>query len=145
MPTTLSIRELGAHDLPAAFAVIRQLRGHLDLPQFQLRVEKQARAGYSLLGAFDSPGGALLGVLGMRPVTTLARGDHLHIDDLVVTEQNRLIGIGKALLQYAERWAAEHALHAVFLDSRHEVVSFYAALGYEPHTAVLMRKRIDVA
>ena len=139
MPT---IRELLADDLPAAFIVVRQLREHLDLEQFQQRVERQKKLGYVLYGAFDVDGG-LRGVMGMRPVTTLARGDHLHVDDLVVDPAARGAGLGKALLQFAERWAARHALRAVFLDSRQEVVTFYSALGYSAHTATLMRKHLD--
>lgn len=42
------------------------------------------------------------------------------------------------------RWqqAAERAdgCRSVFLDSRPEVIGFYAAAGYAPHTAVLVRK-----
>lgn len=52
-------------------------------------------------------------------------------------------GIGTALLEFAELWATKNALQAVFLDSRQEVVTFYSALGYEPHTATLMKKRIS--
>lgn len=144
MPALLTIRELHAEDLPTAFSVVRQLRQHLDLAQFESRVARQATNGYTLYGAFDVVG-SLLGVLGMRPVTTLARGDHLHVDDLIVAEHNRHRGVGRALLKYAERWAENNSLNAVFLDSRQEVVSFYTALGYAPHTATLMRKRIDVA
>jgi GNAT superfamily N-acetyltransferase len=139
-----TVRELEERDLPAAFLVMRELRGHLALPGFQQRIAKQALAGYRLLGAFDDQH-TLLGVLGMRPVSTLARGDHLHIDDLVVTQKDRYKGIGTTLLRHAERWAKENGLGAVFLDSRQDVVSFYASLGYQPHDAILMKKRMEVA
>ncbi|MCE3261767.1 MAG: hypothetical protein K0R43_846 [Pseudoduganella sp.] len=140
----VTIRELEQQELVAAYAVMRELRQHLGLQQFQDCVARQRRSGYRLLGGFDAKG-KLLAVLGMRPVSTLARGDHLHIDDLVVTERKRCKGIGKAMLRHAECWAQEQGLVAVFLDSRQDAVRFYSALGYQPHAAVLMRKRIDVS
>lgn len=141
--TSLVIRKLAEEDLVSAFPIIVQLRPKLSYQRFQSQVEKQARAGYVLFGAFATDG-RLLGVMGMRPVTTLARGDHLHIDDLVVSESVRGTGVGKALLGFAERWAMEHGLQAVFLDSRPEAIGFYSALGYTPHTSTLMKKYLAV-
>jgi ribosomal protein S18 acetylase RimI-like enzyme len=96
--------------------------------------------GYELVGAFL--GLRMVGVLGMRPVLTLARGAHLHIDDLIVREKDRKAGIGRALMAFAEKDAIARGLRAVFLDSRQEVTDFYRREGYSPHTSVLMRKRI---
>jgi GNAT superfamily N-acetyltransferase len=78
----------------------------------------------------------------MRPVTTFARGDHLHIDDLVVDADHRGGGIGRRLMAFAEDWAKARSLVSIFLDSRPEVLNFYSALGYSPHTATLVRKRL---
>jgi ribosomal protein S18 acetylase RimI-like enzyme len=78
----------------------------------------------------------------MRPVATLARGSHLHVDDLVVDNTQRGSGIGAALMEYAERYARDHGLAAVFLDSRADVVGFYDRLGYSAHPAQLMRKSV---
>ncbi len=86
--------------------------------------------------------GQLVAVLGMRPVEPLARGRHLHVDDLVVRTEDRGKGYGKALLSAAEEAAAKDHSMAVFLDSRSEVVGFYEKLGYGPHTVVLVRKGI---
>lgn len=136
------IRELADDDLPAAFEVVRQLRGHLDLEEFSKRTAKQMLAGFRMYGGFDE-GGVLVGVVGFRPVCTLARGEHLHIDDLVVDEAARGRGVGRSLLAFAEGWAAENGLGMVFLDSRRDALGFYSALGFEPHTATLVKKRID--
>ena len=48
--------------------------------------------GYELVGAFGDE--KMLGLMGFRPVHTTA-GSHLHIDDLVVNESSRSMGIGK--------------------------------------------------
>jgi ribosomal protein S18 acetylase RimI-like enzyme len=135
------IRELHEEDFDEAYRVLKQLRDHLESQHFAEQVRHQKRGGYSLFGAFDSEH-VLRGVIGMRPVVTLARGHHLHIDDLVVDARFRGRGIGRALMHFAEQWAAAHRLPTVFLDSREEVLTFYQALGYTPHTATLMRKRI---
>ncbi len=125
--------------MEAAFAIIRQLRNHLDFEVFCSRVERQRHLSYHLLGAFSA---TLIAVAGVRDVATLARGDHLHIDDLVVDQNFRRRGVGTTMLTYIERWGLERNRPAIFLDSRPEVINFYKSLGYEPHSATLMRKRV---
>lgn len=138
--TEVRVRRLEAGEIVAAFPIIHELRAHLDLAEFTARTLRQSALGYELIGAFR--GGVLVGVLGMRPVETLARGRHLHVDDLVIHEGDRGGGVGRALLEYAEQDAGRRGLGAVFLDSRREVIGFYEHLGYEPHTSPLMRKRL---
>jgi GNAT superfamily N-acetyltransferase len=130
------IRELPPADYAAAFEIMRQLRDQLDLAEFERRVRRQHEQGYRLYGAFDD--GRVRGVMGMRPVCTLARGEHFHIDDLVTDTAARGAGIGKAMLDHAMQLARAQSKAAIFLDSRAEVVEFYAALGFKPHTATLM-------
>jgi GNAT superfamily N-acetyltransferase len=133
------VRLLEEPDLAAAYAVLRELRTHLTWELFLERLGRQQRThGYTLVGAFWS--GILLGVMGMRPLETMARGPHLHIDDLVVASRARRRGIGRRLLAYAERCARERGFHGVFLDSRADALPFYIAQGYRPHTATVMRK-----
>jgi GNAT superfamily N-acetyltransferase len=136
----LSIRLLEAAEVPAAFPIVHQLRSHLDLDEFSARVSRQGALGYRLVGAFR--GGEMVGVMGMRKVETLARGAHLHVDDLVVDERERGTGAGGALLAFAEAHARREQLVAIFLDSRTEVISFYEKRGYAAHAALLMRKRL---
>lgn len=138
----IEIRELVDAHVVAAFSIIRQLRDHLTEAGFRDQLARQRAGGYVLFGGFD-PLGRLTCVIGMRPVTTLARGDHLHVDDLVVDAPLRGRDHGRRMLDFAERWAGEHGLTSVFLDSRPEVVEFYTKLGYSPHTATLMRKRVS--
>ena len=102
--------------------------------------------GQMLIAAFAGffaaaySGSMLVGVLGMRPVHTLARGPHLHVDDLVVDEQARSGGIGKALLAFAEEDAQARGLGAVFLDARREAIPFYERERYLFHPAPSMKK-----
>ena len=63
--------------------------------------------------------------MGMRPVHTLARGPHLHVDDLVVDAAVRGSGAGHALMAYAEADARAREMSAVFLDARPDAIPFY--------------------
>ncbi len=116
-----------------AFPLIKQLRA-LDEAEFLQRVRRQSHSGYELVGAYRD--GKLIGVMGMRPVHTLARGPHLHVDDLVVDE-------GHALMAYAEADARARGMGAVFLDARPDAIPFYEREQYTLHPAPSMKKLIS--
>lgn len=137
MTDTLEIRRLAPAEWHHAFLIIAQLRS-LDEAEFLHRVRRQSYSGYELAGAFQ--GGRLVGVIGMRPVHTLARGGHLHVDDLVVDAQARRSGAGRALLAFAETDARARGMTAVFLDARQDAIPFYERENYEFHSAPSMKK-----
>ncbi|AMG46343.1 N-acetyltransferase [Achromobacter xylosoxidans] len=124
-----------------AFPLISQLRPALDEAEFLQRVRRQSHGGYELVGAFRD--GRLIGVMGMRPVHTLARGPHLHVDDLVVDEAVRGSGAGRALMAYAEADARARGMGAVFLDARPDAIPFYEREQYTLHAAPSMKKVIS--
>ena len=74
--TLLDIRRLTPAEWGHAYPVIAQLRS-LDEAEFLARARRQSHSGYELVAAFLN--GKIIGVLGMRPVHTLARGAHLHV------------------------------------------------------------------
>ena len=86
-------RRLEPREWAAVFPIVAQLRPHLDAAEFLARVRRQSHSGYELVGAFRN--GRLIGLLGMRPVHTLVRGPHLHVDDIVVEESERRAGGGR--------------------------------------------------
>ncbi|MHA7680133.1 GNAT family N-acetyltransferase [Cupriavidus sp. PET2-C1] len=133
----LEIRRLSPAEWGQAFPVITQLRS-LDEAEFLRRARRQSHSGYELVGAFQ--GNKLIGVTGMRPVHTLARGAHLHVDDLVVDAQVRGSGAGHALMAYAEADARAREMTAVFLDARPEAIPFYERESYVLHPAPSMKK-----
>ncbi len=139
MSQPIEIRALAGHELGRAFQVLKLLRVHLTEDLFLERLQRQQRAGYRLVGAFLPE---LQGLLGMRPVETMARGFHLHVDDLIVRPEMRGQGIGRRLLEWAEKHAKERDMLCVFLDSRPEVIGFYRRRGYGEHSATLMRKEL---
>jgi ribosomal protein S18 acetylase RimI-like enzyme len=115
-----------------------QLRPHLTEEEFLCQVRQQSHGGYELVGALRA--GRIVGILGMRPVHTLGRGPHLHVDDIIIDEAERRTGGGRALMNYAETDARARGMAAVFLDARPVAIGFYKALGYDLHTTPSMKK-----
>ncbi|ACC73864.1 GCN5-related N-acetyltransferase [Paraburkholderia phymatum STM815] len=112
----------------------------LDEAAFLRCVTRQSYSGYELVGAFID--GELIGLLGMRPVHTLARGAFLHVDDLVVAERHRGSGAGRALMDYAEADARARDMNWVFLDAKPDAVTFYEQRDYVLHPAPSMKKAL---
>jgi GNAT superfamily N-acetyltransferase len=131
------IRHLQPAEWRSAFPVIAELRD-LDEEEFLRRVERQSYSGYQLVGAFED--GKLVGVMGMRPVHTLARGAHLHIDDLIVTHSCRHSGTGRALIAFADAEARARKMTAIFLDAQQAAIPFYERLDFIFHPAPSMKR-----
>src|SRR5215211_9172838 len=123
----LEVRRLAPREWGGIFPIVMQLRPHLTEEEFLRQVRQQSHSGYELVGAFRA--GRIVGVLGMRPVHTLARGPHLHVDDIIIDERERKAGGGRALMNYAEADARARGMAAVFLDARPAAIGFYKALG----------------
>jgi ribosomal protein S18 acetylase RimI-like enzyme len=134
----LQVRRLEPREWASVFPIVAQLRTQLGAEDFLALARRQSHAGYELVGAFRA--GRLIGVLGMRPVHTLVRGPHLHIDDIVIDEAERKSGGGRALMAYAEADARARGMTSVFLDARPEAIGFYQAVGYELHPVPSMKK-----
>jgi ribosomal protein S18 acetylase RimI-like enzyme len=135
---SVTVRRLEPREWAGVYPLIAQLRPHLDADQFVSQVRRQSHTGYELAAAFRD--GRVVGLLGMRPVHTLTRGPHLHVDDLVVDESERKSGAGRALMDYAEADARARGMTSVFLDARPVAIGFYQAVGYELHTTPSMKK-----
>ena len=75
----------------------------------------------------------VIGWIHVRSLVLLT-GPHAEIDGLVVDEAFRGLGIGEALMNRAEQWAAERGQTQVYVRSnviREGAHRFYARLGYE--------------
>lgn len=133
----LEIRRLSPPEWVQAYPVIAQLRS-LEESEFLERARRQSYSGYELVAALLD--GKIVGVMGMRPVHTLARGPHLHIDDLVVDAAGRGSGVGRSLMEYAEVDARARGMSAIFLDARPDAIPFYERERYVPHLSPSMKK-----
>jgi GNAT superfamily N-acetyltransferase len=140
MTAKIIFRRLHNDECASVLPLVRQLRSHLDEAEFLRRLALQETRGYELHAAIRD--GVVVGLAGFRPVMTLARGAHLHLDDLVVAEGLRSGGIGKALIGYAEGEARRRGLGKLFLDARQQAIPFYQREGYDFHHAPLMAKSL---
>ena len=135
----IEIRVVQAEDLELAYQILHELREDLDFQTFKERLVRLEFVGYLLYGAYQQ---GLIGLIGFRPVETMARGPHIHIDDLIVTAECRGQGVGEKLLELVECIAKNRSIPLVFLDSRSEVINYYENHGYVKHSATLLRKLI---
>lgn len=142
MTSSLSIvvRDVAETELDQAFEVVHPLRTHLDREAFRERAKRQMSQGYRMTGAYH--GEALVGLVGYRWVETLARGRHVHVDDLVAHPSHHRRGIGTALMEHVESLAKSQQGTSVFLDSRPDALEFYEKRGYSTHPAPLVRKKL---
>jgi GNAT superfamily N-acetyltransferase len=77
-------------------------------------------------------------LLGVGHVVFYANGPVAHVEEVLVREDHRRHGVGRALMDAFERWAAERGCVLVALATR-RALPFYLALGYE-QSATYLRK-----
>jgi GNAT superfamily N-acetyltransferase len=128
--TTTMFRELRTDDdLRSAFPLMATLRDRIREETFVPEVRRQQAQGYELIGAYT--GGALVALAGVRRSHTLARGEHLFVDDLVTAPDAQGRGHGTALLRWLAARARAEGIPRVYLDSRDTARGFYARLGLQ--------------
>ena len=92
--------------LELCYPVLKELRTELSFKDFtSLYEEAKKRDSYKLVGIFKNS--RCIAVMGYRLLFDFVHGKHLYVDDLVVTLSVRSTGIGRTLLQYAEKSAKE--------------------------------------
>jgi len=136
----LSIRDMRASDLPAIVLLCDQL-GYPT--SHDLLADRFAtlfgRRGEQMLVAVDDV--AVRGWIHVRRVDSLESDAHAEIWGLVVDDRVRSQGIGRSLLEFAERWAADHGLARMRVRSnvlRERAHAFYEREGY----AVVKRQSV---
>jgi len=128
--------------LRRAWAIVHQLRDRIDEREYLRRVEAARGSGYRLFGGRLQ--GEIVAALGVRRDPTLAWGDDLYVNDLVVDDAQRSRGIGEAMLAFAAELARSEGCAAVRLDSglgRERAHSFYEREGY-PKMGFMFRKEV---
>jgi len=82
----------------------------------------------------ELPGGQIAGWIGVYMFRAVELDGFAEISGLVVDQQIRSRGIGKALLDVAEQWARSHGCNSVSVHSnvsREHAHCFYMRNGYE--------------
>ena len=112
------IQEIRPRDdprLPAVFEVMRELRGHLSLDEFERLYREAEPEGYRVAAVFE--GDEPRAVAGYRITTNLISGRHLYVDDLVTAERWRSRGYGRELNEYLVGKARAEGCGSIQLDS----------------------------
>lgn len=131
----MEFRELTAdREITAAFPLMASLRDRIREDTFLEEVRRQQVEGYRLYGAFE--GERLLALAGVRRTHTLARGEHVFVDDLVTLAEERGKGHGTALIGWLAQRAALEGIRRIHLDSRSTAKGFYEKVGFEFATSI---------
>jgi GNAT superfamily N-acetyltransferase len=121
-------------EIDAAFPLMAELRDRVRRATFVSEVRREQAQDYELIGAFD--GQTLVALAGVRRTHTLARGDHVFVDDLVTSPHARGAGHGRALMRWVIDRAARDGVPRVYLDARITAKGFYEKLGFTFLTSV---------
>ncbi|WP_121616078.1 GNAT family N-acetyltransferase [Virgibacillus halodenitrificans] len=124
----IKIKELQLkEDIIEAFAIMNELRSHLDLDSYiELVQEAMEKDMYHLVALYEH--GEIAAVIGYKPMITLYYGRFIWVCDLVTKEDKRSNGFGEKLLSFVENWAKKNKYQAVALSSglqRTEAHRFY--------------------
>jgi GNAT superfamily N-acetyltransferase len=124
---TIQIAETD-EQVAACYAVMRELRPHLDADAFVGIVRDMQGDGYTL--AFLTAADRVVAVAGFRTKRTLFCDKFLYVDDLVTLSAERSKGYGKALLEWLKDRASADGCAELHLDSgvqRKDAHRFYEA------------------
>jgi GNAT superfamily N-acetyltransferase len=126
-----------------AFAVMGQLRKHLDEEQYVALVKECREKEKYQLAALEVDH-SIKAVVGFQPMVTLYNGRFVWICDLITDESQRSKGYGKALLSYVHEWARGIGVNRVSLSSglqRKDAHRFYKdKMDYEQVSYVFTKE-----
>ncbi len=131
----MTIRELRADaEIAGAFPLMSSLRDRITRDAFLAEVRRQQIEGYRLYGGFD--GNRLVCLAGVRRSHTLARGEHLFVDDLVTEKAEQGRGRGAEMVQWLAKRAGQEGIPRIYLDSRVTAKGFYEKIGFAFLTSI---------
>lgn len=112
----MSARELTTdEEFRSAFAVMKELRQHLDVDRFMTLMEEMRPAGYRLIACEDD--GKIVALAGIGKSLNLYYGRFMWVYELITTESARSRGHGLELLTYVEDLARKEGCETVALSS----------------------------
>ena len=141
------IRPMGFADLGDVKTLRAQLGYPSTLEQVTRRFDPISRDAQCALYVAEGASQRVLGWVYARGVLLMEADARAEIWGLVVDEAAHGQGIGRALMERAEAWAAERGYHTVSLRSntiRHGAHRFYERLGYRnAKTSHIFEKSLD--
>lgn len=139
----IRIRELTHDNIEAIMPLMIQLGYELNVADLQQRFGVIAAAGGHVIFGAEA-NGLLAGFCHAFVRPALEKPPEVVVQSLVVDSAARKSGIGKALMDKVEAWAAQQGFTSVSLYSqveRKDAHAFYESLGYEQVArSALMRK-----
>lgn len=130
----LTVRWMTATDLPAVVELCEQLGYPCTLAEAAKRFDRiRSEADHAMLVA-ELVGGRVAGWIHVHPVHTIESDSYAEIGGLVVDQNCRRQGAGRALVAEAERWAREQGFARIRVRSnivRPEAHEFYPGIGFE--------------
>jgi GNAT superfamily N-acetyltransferase len=143
----LLIRPMDFPDVADVTALCAQLGYPSALEQVAQRFHRISRDAECALFVAQGPEERILGWVYVRGVLPMVSDPRAEIWSLVVDEEARGQGIGRALMERVEAWAAECGYQAISLRSntiRHEAHRFYERRGYRiTKTSHIFEKSLD--
>lgn len=132
---TYIVREADQSDCTALSQLMTQLLGkEITEEHMKNRLEFVQQSPYDYLFVYEE-NDHILGTLGFRLRETIEQVSRYgEVSIIVIDMEARRKGIGKILMEYAEKLAKEHDCNGTWLVSGHkraEAHQFYKDLGYE--------------
>ena len=144
---TMTIREMEAADIAVCRMLLSQLGYDLNLQEVKRRYEeiKQKQDHEVFVGEQD---GQVVALLHLYERPAFDKPPEVIVQALVIDKNCRGTGVGKAMMNMAERWALDRGFSSVALTSRvsrSDAHSFYNRIGYKVEaTSHLFRNNLVV-
>lgn len=140
MPDVTIRRAVSAADLEAAFAVRRQVFVLEQGVPEDMEIDEFDRDPQTIHVLVHDARHAALGTARLRPCRF---GGAAKIQRVAVLATHRKTGLGRALMEFLERAAAEGECGEAVLDAQLQAQAFYERLGYEVYGERFVEAGID--
>lgn len=120
-------------DIEKTYNIMKQLRYNIEPEKYVYYIKQMIshQKQYNLISAYLND--KCLGVIGFSYDFRLSVGKMIYIEDLIIDENYRNLGIGKKLMDYVEEIAKKQNIKTLILDSaihRKQAHKFYERLGF---------------
>lgn len=141
----VKVRDAGQEDIPALAGLMNELGYQTSVDQMQERFKGiAAHPDYKTIVAVLD--GEVVGMGGLaKGIYYEKNGSYLRIVAFVVKSTHRSQGVGKLLLDAAEKWAVEQGLNTVLIncgnrEERKPSHAFYEKMGYTVKSLGFIKK-----
>ncbi|MCC9135745.1 GNAT family N-acetyltransferase [Pontibacter silvestris] len=100
----------------AQYELIRMLNPAMSAERYEMLLQGMLPNGYRMVGVFNDSG-TCIGLSGFWINTKLYSGKYLEVDNFVVHEAYRALGLGKLLSDWMLQEAKNHCCETVMLDA----------------------------